>query len=63
MTPVERLAVALIRTLNRDRIDPAEQDRDLLSAFGQAAMPLAEGLHTAIADEVQRQLRAERGEA
>jgi hypothetical protein len=53
------LVVAVIRSLMSRWIHdhhPDATDLDLAQMYGTSAQPLADGLRTAIADEVQRQL-------
>jgi hypothetical protein len=57
MSTVDRLALGLIRGLNRDRVRGMSDD-EALATFGQAARPIAEALREAIADEVHEQLEA-----
>jgi len=54
--PVDRVAVALIRTLNHGTREVKEDapDWELLGAYGHAARPLAEALVEVIRDEVAR---------
>jgi hypothetical protein len=62
VSPAERLAVGLARSLNERWPGMAEApDQQVLAMFGAVVMPLAEVLHDVIRDEVARQV-AERVE-
>jgi hypothetical protein len=51
---MDKLAVALIRSLNSQVISIKATDQDVYNMFGQAAQPLADGIREAIREEIAR---------